>query len=128
MQRSCFVLFIWFALAMVLLQTADTLIPLASSSPHLSTSTLSLVHSRPGSHSSCCETAVSASEELGRQCESHNKQGFAPGRTVTLASNETQQRDSHLHFRASVSPIVLAHFFFPRKLSPPVADDDPFLS
>jgi len=128
MQRPCFVLFIWFALAMVLLQTADTLIPLASSLPHPSTFTFSFVYSRPGSHSSCCETTVSASKELGRRCASQNKQGFAPGRAVPLPSGGMRQRDGHLHAGASVSPVVPVHFFFPRNLSPPAADDDPFLS
>jgi len=69
---------------------------------------------------------ASASHELGLQCERQNKQVITRVQASTLLH---QLRERNSHCRPTREPVFSpARLFFPRKLSPPSAADEPFLS
>jgi len=123
MWRLYFLRLVWLPLAVIPLQTAVACIPPGSSSPSSFSLAPALVQSQPGSHDPSCAQTFTISEELSLQSEGQNKQNLLPLRSVALWL-AVRRHGADLHRRAlalSSSPI---RRFFPRKLSPPTAEDD----
>ena len=84
--------------------------------------------SRPyrGSNNSLFEETAGVSQELSRECAQQSRQALASACSFDPFA-PLQQRDGRLgSVPVPISLLILS--FLPRKLSPPSAEDDPFLS
>jgi hypothetical protein len=128
MRYSRFCRLVWPVLLLISLQTAaSTLSPGSSSPPQSPTPLIAFAQSQPDPDDSWGEKSPFVSKDLSLQCESLNKQRLMPiGVCMRLAA--VLQRENHLHSPALVPAWLLVRLFFPRKLAPPAADDEPFLS
>jgi len=117
---------VWLMLEMLWLNTAAALLLVHAPLPQSFGPTFTFVQSQADDSDGLCKNTTSVSSELVLQCEQQSKQVYPLVRVATLSSL-TQQRGERRWLRpAPVPPPV--HFFFPRKLSPPSAQDEPFLS
>jgi hypothetical protein len=116
----------WLVLGAILLSTATTFVPVDSRFfPPLHPSS-AFTQSCPDCSDWLFKDTASASHELGLQCERQNKQVIMRVQASTLLH---QLRARNGHCRPTREPVFSpARLFFPRKLSPPSAADEPFLS
>jgi hypothetical protein len=125
MQRFLLPWVVWLMLEASLLNAAVAFLPADPGPPQSPNTTPTFTQSCPDSSNSLFKGTSSVSQELGLQCARQSKQVFALVRACTLFL-QVQERDGHL--RSAPAPVFSpALFFFPRKLSPPSAEDEPFL-
>jgi hypothetical protein len=126
MRRSPSVWIVWLILEVVSLQLAAAFSPRIPSLSRPFGPTPVFTQSDGHSRDPLMQDTASTSEELRLLCEQESKQVSVQVHFCDLCLS-VQQRDTRLRsILTSVFPAPL--FFFPRRLSPSSADDDPFLS
>ena len=110
----------------VLLNTAVAFLPAGSYLPQSLSDAPTLTQSHEDSSDGLFKQTSSVSVELSLQCARQSKRVLALVRAFTLFS-QMQERDDHF-WSALVPAFFPSLLFFPRKLSPPSAENDPFLS
>ena len=126
LRRVLFSWLVWSTLGALVLQTLIVLVLTPSFLHQLPNLTFTGSRLYRGSNNSLFEETAGVSQELSRECAQQSRQALASACSFdTLAP--LQQRDGRLgSVPAPISLLILA--FLPRKLSPPSAEDDPFLS
>jgi len=126
MQRFLLAWLVWLMLEAILLQAAAVLLLGGSSLPQSSETASALTSANSDSSDSLFKETFSVSQELSFLCKQESKQSCALDPSVDPLLRVQERDDRWPLARVVVSlPTV---FFFPRKLSPPSAEDDPFLS
>ena len=123
MRRLLLSLVSWLMLEAILLNTAAALLPADSCLPQSSHTSTTFAQSHQDCSDWLFKNTSSVSHELSLQCKRQSKRVLALVHFFTLFS-QTQERDGHL--RPALTPVFFPTlFFFPRKLSPPSATDEP---
>ena len=117
---------VWLLLEMLWFNTAAALLLVHAPLPRSFGPTLTFAQSQSDGSDGLCKNTSSVSSELVLQCEQQSKQAHPLVRVSTLSLLTQQQGERRWLRPVPVPPPV--HFFFPRKLSPPSAQDEPFLS
>jgi len=117
---------VWLILEVLSLHTAVALLPVASFLPQSPGPIPALTQSYPSPSDSLFTKTSSVSQALSLQCARQSKHVLALVRSLAPFP-QAPERDGRLR---SVPVLVSLPFLFlfPRKLSPPSAEDDPFLS
>jgi len=117
---------VWLILEVLSLHTAVALLPAASFLPQSPGPIPALTQSYPSPSDSLFTKTSSVSQALSLQCARQSKHVLALVRSLAPFP-QAPERDGRLR---SVPVLVSLPFLFlfPRKLSPPSAEDDPFLS
>jgi len=126
MPHFFFAWVIWLMLEAMLFPAAVAFPPACAPPLQSSRSGISFTQSYANPSGDLFKQTSSFSEEFGLQGAAENRQMLALPRTGSVLSQE-QEGDSHLQPLPVpiFSPLLV---FFPRKLSPPSAEDDPFFS
>ena len=126
MQRLLLSWVVWLILEVLSLHTAVALLPAASFLPQSPGPIPALTQSYPSPSDSLFTKTSSVSQALSLQCARQSKHVLALVRSLAPFP-QAPERDGRLR---SVPVLVSLPFLFlfPRKLSPPSAEDDPFLS
>jgi hypothetical protein len=117
---------VWLMLEMLWLNTAAAFSLVNAHLPQASGTTPTFAQSQSDCSDGLCKNTASVSSELVLQCERQSKQVHPLIHVSTLFLLAQQGNERHCLQPASAPPLV--RFFFPRKLSPPAAQDEPFLS
>jgi len=117
---------VWLILEVLSLHTAVALLPAASFLPQSPGPIPALTQYYPSPSDSLFTKTSSVSQALSLQCARQSKHVLALVRSLAPFP-QAPERDGRLR---SVPVLVSLPFLFlfPRKLSPPSAEDDPFLS
>ena len=113
-------------LVLVVLHAATTFGPAASAAPRSTESTSTWAQAHTKQSQTLCQESFSISQELSLQSERQSKKV----RTLTrclVASLHEPSYERYLH-SSTVATVPPARRVFHRKLSPPSAIDDPFVS
>ena len=125
MQRLLLSWAVWLILAVLSLNTAVALLPAASFFPQSPDPIPTFSQSYPSPSDSLFTETSSVSQALSLQCARQSKQVLALVRSLAPCP-QAQERDGCI--RSVTVPVSLPFLFLlPRKLSPPSAEDDPFL-
>ena len=126
MQRLLLSWAVWLMLEVLSLHTAVVFLPAASFLPQSPDPVPAVTQSYPSPSDSLFTETSSVSQQLSLRCARQSKQVLVLVRSLDLFL-VAQDRDGRL--RSVPVPVSLPFLFlFPRKLSPPSAEDDPFLS
>jgi hypothetical protein len=125
MQHFFFAWVVWLMLEAMLLPTAVAFPP-ACARPCQSPLSISFAQSYANPGGGLLKQTSSFSEEFGLQGAQGRRQVLTLPRSALVLS-QGQEKDDRLRLVLvpSFSPLLV---FFPRKLSPPSAEDDPFFS
>ena len=117
---------VWLILEVLSLHTVVALLPAASFLPQFPGPIPAFTQSYPSPSDSLFTETSSVSQALSLQCARQSKHVLALVRSLAPFP-QAPERDGRLR---SVPVLVSLPFLFlfPRKLSPPSAEDDPFLS
>jgi hypothetical protein len=119
--------FVYLLLEVILLQGGDFLSPVASSPPSPPGQSSLFTPLDGNSNARLFTKIVSASQEFNLLRKQEHKQASVLVRFRDL-SLPIELRDDRLRSVSTLSFSSLLFFFPPRKLAPPSADDEPFLS
>jgi len=126
MQRFVLAWLVWLMLEAISLQAAAALLLGGSSLPQSSETASALTAANSDSSDSLFKETFSISQELSFLCKQESRRSCALDPSVDPLLRVQERDDRWPLARVVVSlPTV---FFFPRKLSPSSAEDDPFLS
>jgi len=125
MPHFFFAWVVWLMLEALLLPVAVAFPP-ACARPFQSSRGISFAQSYANPSGDLLKQTSSFSEEFGPQGARESKQQLALPRIGSVLAQK-QEKDDHLQpiLVPNSSPLLI---FFPRKLSPPSAEDDPFFS
>jgi hypothetical protein len=125
-QRLLFSWLVWLLLIAVPLNTGATLLLGDAPLPQPSSQGEEGIQSHKDAQRDFFKETSSASQEFSLQSERQSKKT-----RVLIRRLDTTLQDQDRTRRLRSAPIIISrptHFFFPRKLSPPTASDDPFMS
>ncbi len=125
MRRFLPVWVVWLILEVVSLRATVALLPVAASSPSSFGTIFVFTICDTNRSNPLLKEPASASQELNLLCEQESKHVSALTHFCDLCLT-AQQRNTCLQL-VSTRDLPSPLFFSPRQLSPPSADDDPFL-
>jgi hypothetical protein len=117
----------WLILAAILLRGAAAFLPENSFLPYSSHAAPVLARADVESGEVLFKETFSVSQELSLVCEQENKQSRSLAASVDSLLRVQKRDDRRSFVQIKAAPLGIP-FFFPRKLSPASAKDDPFLS
>jgi len=125
MKRLFFPSIFWVLLEILLLNTVGAILSPGSFLPQSSHAVPTFAQAHADDTDGLLKKSDSASQELSLQCKRQSQRtlSFAYSSFLSSAQEQGEHRPSIL----STPPIPVC-FVFPRKLSPPSATDDPFMS
>lgn len=125
-QRLLLSWIVWLVLAAIPVNLAKACVSADATASQSGDTIPALTYSHSNPQDRVFKSTPSVSEALSLQCERQSKKSRTIVRRFDIPP-QPRHKDGHFHFDA-VPSFVLVRFFFPRKLSPPSAEDDPFLS
>lgn len=126
MQRLFLSWVAWLILEVLSLNIAAALLPVDSDVPQSSNAIPTFTRSYPDCNDRLFKETSSVSHELSLRCAWQSKRIHTLVHSFSRALHQ-QPGDSRLWSRPAPDPLPV-RLFFPRKLPPPSATDDPFLS